>query len=83
MLPRFRTVKSAVVKILDGADGKRRVLVVKRDDGKFGLRAERRYLNTHDGEIADGWAPLLSPGSAFQTPELAEREARATFWWLS
>jgi hypothetical protein len=67
-------MQPAIAKILESADGKRRILVVKRDHGNFGLRVERQYQNTYGG---------LTPGSIFRTSELDQRKAKATFLWLS
>jgi hypothetical protein len=70
-------------KILQRADGKRRVLLARRKDGKYGLVVEYWYENVFEGKlIARGWAVLDRPASIFDTVEIAEREARATFPWL-
>jgi hypothetical protein len=65
-------VSGGVAKVLQSADGGRRVLIVERSDGNFGLMV-----------FADGCHPLPAHVSIFQTIEIAEREARAWFPWLS
>ncbi len=72
-----------VAKILQSADQKRRVLIVKRDDGTYALIVQRRYRNVYEGQlIADGWASLPTSASIYQTVEIAEREATKQFPWL-
>ena len=77
-------MSTKVAKILDSADGKRRVLLTERPDGKFGCVEQYWYRNTYEGKvIAEGWASLGSPPSFFETLEIAEREAKANYTWLA
>ncbi len=73
-----------IEKIFDKADGKRRVLLVRRPDGNFGLVEEYWYENIFDGKlVAKGWDSLGLSKSIYETAETAEREARVHFHWLS
>ena len=73
-----------VVKILQGADQKRRVLIVERDDGAYTLIVQRYYKNVYEGQlIADGWISVPAWISIYQTVEIAEREATEQFRWLT
>ena len=73
-----------VVKILQDADQKRRVLIVERDDGTYTLIVQRRHQNVYEGQlIADRWASLPASASIYQTVEIAEREATEQFRWLT
>ena len=70
-------------KILHSADEKRRVLIIRRPDGQFGLVEQHWYENFYEGKlVAKGWANLDRPASIFETLAIAEREARASFPWL-
>jgi hypothetical protein len=72
------------VHILQGADSAKRVAIVKRTDACYALRPERWYCNEWEGSIvAEGWIPIERQSGLFATPELAEREALATFDWLN
>jgi hypothetical protein len=73
-----------IAKVLEGrSPPRRRVLIVKRRDGAFGLAVEKWRQNVFGGRvIAEGWAPFPSTSSVFETVEIAEREARAQFPWL-
>ena len=73
-----------VVEILEGADRKRRVLIVERDDGTYTLVVQRYYQNVYEGQlIADGWTSVPTWASIYQTVEIAEREATEQFRWLT
>jgi len=73
-----------VVKILQGADQKRRVLIVERDDGTYTLISQRHHQNVYEGQlIADRWASMPAKASIYQTVEIAEREATEQFRWLT
>jgi hypothetical protein len=68
------------VKILETTNPERRVLIVRRGDGHYGLVAERWYRNVWEGRlIKEGWIPTGRPSSIFATAEIAEREARGKF----
>ena len=71
-------------KILESADETRRVLIVARHDGAFALVVQKRRQSVSDGRlVAQGWASLPASASIYETVEIAEREARAQFRWLS
>jgi hypothetical protein len=73
-----------IVKVLLSADGKRRVAVIRRADGYYGLLPQYRYRNIHEGAlVAEGWATLPADASFFESAEIAEREARAEFNWVA
>jgi len=73
-----------VTKILGSADGERRVLIVQRSDGRFGLAEEKRYRNIYEGKlVAEGWMRLSTPSAIFASAEIAEREAMIHFPWLA
>jgi len=73
-----------IAKIFNSADGKRRVLVLRRPDGNFNLRAEKWYRDLYEGKlIAEGWAPIPARTSIFATLEIAEREAKARYPWIA
>ncbi len=75
---------TAVAKILNSPDGRRRVLIVQRSDGRFGLAEEKRYRNVYEGNlVAEGWMRLSAPTAIFATVEIAEREAKDHFPWLA
>lgn len=67
-----------VVKTIVRADGKRRVLIIRRRDGLYGFREEAGY----EGDQGKYWAPLPGWASICDGAESAEREARATVSWL-
>ena len=73
-----------VAKTLNGADGKRRILLVQRADGFFRSVEQRWYQSIYEGElIAEGWRSLASDSSVFQSLEIAEREAKTRYPWLA
>jgi len=73
-----------VLKTLYSQDGTQRVLVVERSDGHYSLRVEKRYQNIYEGRlVAEGWRPIPDAQSIFQSADIAEREARLRFPWLS
>ena len=73
-----------VAKVLEGADRKRRVLIIERRDGAFELVAQKWRQTLYQGQsVAEGWASLPAHKSIYETVEIAEREARKQFRWLS
>jgi hypothetical protein len=73
-----------VIKILPGADQKHRVLIVGRDDETYALIVQRHHQKVYEGRlIADRWVSLPVRTSIYQTVEMAEREAKLQFRWLS
>ena len=77
-----------VLKTLIHSDGKRRVLIVQRDNGLFGFE-EEQLVRVYDEKLYPDWdemvwAPprgLVSFG-IFDSPKAAEREARDQIAWL-
>jgi len=60
------------------ADGKRRVLILQRDDGLYGFREESSY----DSPQGKRWAALAPHATICDSVEHAESEARFTIDWL-
>jgi hypothetical protein len=76
-------VDSEPLKILYSTDGKRRLVIYQRSDGSYGWAEEYWFENFYEGElIAKGWACRPIDKSIFETPAIAEREAKARFPWL-
>ena len=72
------------VKILLSGDGKRRVRIVRRSDGNYSVLPERFYENVIEGEVHwRGWITIPAMTSLYQSAEIAEREARANYSWLT
>jgi hypothetical protein len=67
-----------VVKTLLRADGKRRVVIIQREEGLFGFR-EEQFITSPAGER---WGRLAPYSTICDTAEAAEREARAAVPWL-
>jgi hypothetical protein len=75
---------SRIVKALYAPDRARRVLIVERADGHYGLQVEKRYENVYEGRlVAEGWRRLSDAPSIFEAADIAEREARSRFPWLA
>jgi hypothetical protein len=73
-----------IAKVLEGADRKRRVMIIERRDGAFELVVQKWRQTLCQGQsIAEGWASLPAHKSIYETVEIAEREARKQFQWLS
>jgi hypothetical protein len=68
-------------RMLYSVDGKRRVLIAQRPDGKFGLVEQYWYDNSYEGDAIRRWANLSQPASIFETEAIAEREAKTCFPW--
>ena len=67
---------AAVAKILESTDHTRRVLIVSRPDGAFGLVAQKWHRNAYQGHlIFEGWVSLAAHKSIIESVEIAEREA--------
>jgi hypothetical protein len=76
--------RCTVAKNLESPDRTHRVLIVARYDGAFALVVQKWYRNVYKGRVvAEGWASLPASNSIYETIEIAEREARAQFRWLS
>jgi hypothetical protein len=67
-----------ILKTILRADGKRRVLILQRDDGLFGFREESSY----DSPQGKRWAALPPYATICDTMEHAESEARLAIDWL-
>jgi hypothetical protein len=83
-------VKYAVVKILERADDlevagrRRRVKIVRREGGSYGLMEEYWARSEWEGKlIEERWVALGKPSSFYATLEIAEREALAEVPWLN
>jgi hypothetical protein len=77
-------VPANIARILNSADGKRRILIVERADGNFGFVEQYWYRTMYEGKlVSEGWAVLDTPPSIFKTVEIAEREARVYYPWLA
>jgi hypothetical protein len=77
-------VSRKVIKTLNSTDGRRRILVVQRPDGYFGLVEQYWYEVVDDGRlITEGWASPHAPSSIFETLEIAEREAKVHYHWIA
>jgi hypothetical protein len=58
----------------------RRVVVVSRDDGRFGWIEQYYFSNKWDGQVvAEGWVSLDMGGGIYETVEDAERNGRIEF----
>jgi hypothetical protein len=75
---------NAIMKTFVRSDGKRRLQIVKRNDGFYSLSENVQAL-AYDGELC--WTPagVSQSGSfgIFDTMETAEFEARARVGWLT
>jgi hypothetical protein len=68
-----------VVKIIMHPDKKRRVLICRREDGRFSFFEERRLRDLND---EPRWRPYTSFEAVCDSPETAEQTARAAIGWL-
>jgi hypothetical protein len=74
-------VEREVVKTIVETAGRHRLLIFRRDDGRFGFSAEEQTLDL-DGRSC--WTPSWPSDSPIcDSSETAEREARARVPWLS
>jgi hypothetical protein len=68
-----------VVRTFNSPDGKRRVLIVQRNNGSFGY--EEEYFSEHPEELC--WCPLTQrPFSICDSEATALREAFGRIDWL-
>jgi hypothetical protein len=67
-----------ILKTILRADGKRRVLILQRDDGLYGFREESGY----DSPQGKRWAALAPHATICDTIDHAENEARSSIDWL-
>ncbi|MGB7256872.1 MAG: hypothetical protein WBD48_02200 [Pseudolabrys sp.] len=79
---------SRVVKTILHPDGKRRVIIILRDDALFSYEVEELKL-AYDAELAEQlqdfrtvWTPVRHDLTICQSQEDAEREARGAISWL-
>jgi hypothetical protein len=77
-----------VLKTLTHLDGKRRVVIVQRDNGLFGFE-EEHLVRVYDEQTYPDWDEMVwSPPphrvsfGIFDSPATAEREARDRIAWL-
>jgi hypothetical protein len=72
-----------VVKTIPDADGSREVRIVRNSDGSFGFEEWRRsaYHSAIRGR-GEFWEPISKGRTFADSPETAEREARAGVDWL-
>jgi hypothetical protein len=68
-----------VIRTITRTDGQRRVDIFRRADGLYGFAEMAHYQNPLGG---GSWAPLLSYATVVDSPDAAEREARASIPWL-
>jgi hypothetical protein len=69
-----------VVKIIMRPDKQRRVLICRREDGRFSFFEELRLRDLND---EPRWRPLGAFEAVCDSPETAEQTARAAIGWLS
>jgi hypothetical protein len=68
----------SIVKSVESADQKNRLIIVRRDDEYFEVSAQKWCQNVFEEKLDwEGWIPLPNRVSIFQTLELAEREVKA------
>jgi len=67
------------VEFIYSPDRKRRVVIFRHPSGSYSYREERYFKN----ETAEGWAPLYSPPSFYDSLETARREIRHNVPWLA
>lgn len=67
-------VAEAVVKEFVGPAGQERVVIIRREDGRFTYRQQDR-----DGL---GWGPQTIDAGIYDSPDTAETEARQRVAWL-
>jgi hypothetical protein len=58
---------------------RRRVVVLRRDDGNYSFAEQYFFVSEYEGEIiAEGWQ-TLPPNGVYVTAAIAETEGRAAF----
>ena len=70
--------KGGPIKTFQSADGKARLFIIKRKDGRFSFEGERQAYKPTMGNY---WMPCDISG-LFESAEAAEREARTSIPWL-
>ena len=71
-------MKRHTAKEFVSADGKRRVVIFQREDGRFSFREDMRLESTR----SEAWGPLWTPSPVCGTEEAAEKAARVAIAWL-
>jgi hypothetical protein len=67
------------VEVASAIHPRRRIVVLRRDDGHFTFAEQYFYVSEHEGEIIkEGWQ-TLPPRGVHATAVIAEAEARAAF----
>jgi hypothetical protein len=72
-------VTERILKTFTRPDGRRRVVILRRADGCFGFREDRRFTTPSGSK----WGPLIRYSTICDSAETAEREARAAVDWLN
>ena len=67
------------VEFIYSRDGKRRIVIFRHASDAYSYKEERHFKN----EAAEGWAPLYSPPSFYDTLETLKREIRFSIPWLA
>jgi hypothetical protein len=68
------TVSEAIVKEIIDPAGQARVLIIRREDGRYTYRRQNR-------EALD-WGPQTIDAGVYDSPDTAETEARQRVAWL-
>ena len=76
----MRTIRS-----FSSPDGKRRLDICRRDDGRFSFTEEREWIldMSATGLPDETYWSVLRQGGLFDSAEAAEREARARTPWMT
>ena len=76
----MRVVKEPeIVEVASAIHPRRRVVVLRRDDGHFTFVEQYLFVSEYDGKIiAEGWA-TLQPNGIYASSTIAEREGQAAF----
>jgi hypothetical protein len=67
-------MREEIIKEIADGSGDRRVLIVRRTDGRFTYRKQER--------LDDGWSPPTIDAGVYDSAETAEMEARQRISWL-
>ena len=73
-------MNSSPIDTLYSTDGKRRIVIFRRESGTFGYREERYFQN--DIANTEGWASLEGRSCYWDTLETAKREISENVTWL-
>ena len=68
-----------IVEVASAIHPRRRLIVLRRDDGHYTFAEQYFFVSKYGGEIiAEGWR-TLPPSGIYATAEIAEAEGRAAF----